>query len=331
MCAPHLSAAERALLARERDSPWTAADVPLLDEAAELLGEEPDATRTAAQQAEERSRVAFARDVLSTSAAGSMITAAEFARRWEQPAAVRTVAERASEDRSWAFGHVVVDEAQELSPMMWRLLFRRCPSRSMTVVGDVAQTGALDGVLAWGDVFDRHSRGNWRVQELTVNYRTPRQVMELAGDVLAAAGVNARPPDSVRDGAFPPSAERIDSGDLAAVVEAVRTDLAAVDGGRIAVISAPADQASLAAALRADLDVVVGHGRDALDAPVAVMTVADVKGLEFDGVVLYEPEAIVSASARGANDLYVALTRPTQRLRVLYIGDLPYGLMRLAA
>ncbi|HSS40789.1 MAG TPA: histidine phosphatase family protein, partial [Polyangia bacterium] len=85
----------------------------------------------------------------------------------------RSVAERAMADRTWTFGHVIVDEAQELSPMAWRLLMRRCPARSMTLVGDVAQTGDPAGAASWGGVLAPHVGDRWRLAELTVNYRTP--------------------------------------------------------------------------------------------------------------------------------------------------------------
>ena len=88
-----------------------------------------------------------------------------------------TAAQRAAADRRWAFGHVIVDEAQELSPMAWRLLMRRSPSRSMTVVGDVAQTGDLAGASSWDGVFAPYVADRWRLAELTVNYRTPAEIM----------------------------------------------------------------------------------------------------------------------------------------------------------
>src|SRR5437667_10208844 len=86
-----------------------------------------------------------------------------------------TAVERAAADRGWAFGHVIVDEAQELSPMAWRLLMRRCPSRSMTVVGDVAQTGDLAGTSSWHGVFEPYVADRWPLAAPTVNYRTPSE------------------------------------------------------------------------------------------------------------------------------------------------------------
>ena len=96
----------------------------------------------------------------------------------------RTLADRAAADRRWTYGHVIVDEAQELTPMAWRAIARRCPLRSMTVVGDVAQTGAIGGGTSWAAALGETFGDRWRLAELTLNYRTPAEVMELAGDVL---------------------------------------------------------------------------------------------------------------------------------------------------
>jgi DNA helicase IV len=334
---PDLSPEERSLLLRGRDARWTVADVPLLDEAAELLGEDDTASQLAMrrQSAERAAEVGFAQASLQSSGAGGGLVSAEtLAARFADSGPSLTVAERAESDRAWAFGHVVVDEAQELSPMMWRLLMRRCPTRSMTLVGDVAQVGSAAGTSSWGAALDSYVHNRWRLESLTINYRTPAAIMEIASAVLTGAGVFAPVPQSVREGEAPPTAATIPSGleeGDAAALDAVRLAVAeevdALGRGRLVVV-APEDVATILRAylLEALPSGTVGQGRTALDSPVVVLTVHEVKGLEFDSVVLVEPATILKASPRGANDLYVALTRPTQRLRVLTSGDLPAGL-----
>ena len=323
-----LSRRERELLRRDRDAPWTPADVPLLDEAAELLGEsELAGSADPGQAAEQQAEVEYARGVQETFGGSDFATAEELAARYAGRGAVGDVVDRAAADRTWAFGHVVVDEAQELSPMAWRLLMRRCPSRSFTIVGDVAQTGSAAGATAWRDVLAPHVEDRFRQVELTVNYRTPRQVMDLAAQVLEAAGSSVRAPSSAREGRHEPQFVRVPADATAELGAAVASAWRETGEGTLAVITAPADHAATAATIRAALPGgVVGSDSDSLGSPVSVLTVAAAKGLEFDTVVLVEPAAIAGESARGLNDLYVALTRPTQRLIVLHAHDLPPGL-----
>jgi superfamily I DNA/RNA helicase len=256
-------------------------------------------------------------------------TAEMLADRFEAGVTTRVVAERAREDRTWTFGHAVVDEAQELSPMQWRLLTRRVPVRSMTVVGDVAQTGSAAGATAWSDVLDAVADDRWRLEELSVNYRTPGEIMDLATALLEAHGVPVKPPRSAREATWLPRAVFMDPGSAAvtsAVAAALRADDEALEGGRLAVVTPRSGYEYLAAAVPKAL----GAGADAgLAGRIDVLGVDEVKGLEFDAVVVVDPQAVVDAGPRGVNDLYVALTRPTQRLTVLHPGTLPAGLDRL--
>ena len=225
--------------------------------------------------------------------------------------------------------------------MAWRVLARRCPTRSMTVVGDVAQTSTAAGADDWERALapvllaaedtpaarrGLDLRRPWRLRHLTVNYRTPRQVMELAGAVLAAAGVEAPVPGSVRDADVPPRAVRGPWREVLARV--LRSEEVLLGGGRLAVVCPDALVDEVHAVARAALvEGSVARADDVrADAPVSVAAVAEVKGLEYDAVVLVEPSAVLAQSRRGANDLYVALTRPTQRLVVVSAGDLPAGL-----
>jgi hypothetical protein len=228
------------------------------------------------------------------------------------------------------FGHVIVDEAQELSAMAWRMLMRRSPSRSMTVVGDMAQAGAAWGPGSWAAALDPYAAGRWRVEELTVNYRTPAEIMAVAADVLASMGGGA-PPRSVRDAGVQPWHLRLAPEALAAGLPAVvAAEAAAVGDGKLAVLVPAGRAEELARALAPTLPVATtGQGPSVLDAPVAVLTVTEAKGLEFDAVVVVDPAAILAASVRGPSDLYVALTRATARLGVVHPGELPAVLARL--
>ncbi|MEU4835238.1 ATP-binding domain-containing protein [Streptosporangium sp. NPDC023615] len=222
--APGLSDAERAALLRPYGEPWTVGDVPLLDEAAELLGEDDDAVE-AAGPALDRARddedddgddeELYALGVLEFTGLleDRMMVAGALADRHRAPAPSRTTAERARADRRWAYGHVIVDEAQELSAMAWRTVMRRIPARSLTVVGDIAQTGSAAGARSWGEMLDPYVKGRWRQETLTVNYRTPVEIMRVAADVLAAVAPDRRPPESVREGGSPPRAVPLGLGD----------------------------------------------------------------------------------------------------------------------
>jgi DNA helicase IV len=329
--AHRLTREERALLRRKRSAPWTTADVPLLDEAAELLGEDDSAAQAAQAQAtaDRRAEIEYAGQVQDTFGGAEFSTAEDLAGRYVGGGSLGSVAERAGADRAWSFGHVVIDEAQELSQMAWRLLMRRCPTRSFTVVGDVAQTGSAAGASAWADVLTPHVGDRWTQAELTVNYRTPEQVMDLAASVVAAAGSSVRAPTSARVGKHEPQFSHLD-GDLFTsreLAEIVEREWHAAGDGTVVVITPQAGHDAVTAAVRSALpDGVVTADSNALGSPVSVLTVAGAKGLEFDTVVLVEPAAVVAESTRGLNDLYVALTRPTQRLHVVHHDDLPAGL-----
>jgi DNA helicase IV len=342
-----LDPAERELLLRpgagNGDDPgWTPADVPLLDEAAVLLGDDgARARRAEARQAErERAELAYAREVLAGTTIGdaarytpdtSALDPALFADRWRARGASGSLAERASQDRSWVFGHVIVDEAQELSPMAWRMLMRRSPTRSMTVVGDMAQTGAPWGPGSWATALDPHAAGRWRVEQLTVNYRTPAEIMAVAADVLASLDAGLQAPRSAREAGTAPWHLGVDPDELEArLPEVVAAEASAVGDGKLAVL-VPAGRAErLAGAIAAAVPAATARqGPSVLDAPVAVLTVAEAKGLEFDAVLVVDPAAILAGGPHGANDLYVALTRTTSRLGVVHPGPLPRVLSRL--
>ncbi|MGY4646118.1 DNA helicase IV [Cellulomonas sp. URHB0016] len=328
-----LSPVQRQMLARPADAPWTPADVPLLDEAADLLGEDDQAARAQARAAAERraSELAYARQVLESTGSGAIVSAEMLADRFATTGPSLTTAERAAADRSWTYGHVVVDEAQELSAMAWRSLLRRVPTRSLTIVGDVAQTTAAAGARDWGRMLDPVLRSSWRLSELTVNYRTPAAVADAARSVAVAAGLPVSPLTSAR--VVPDSlvVEQVPADGLA-VAAARRAEKAAAEvrdaagAGRVAILAAAPRVAGLAQMLAdAGVPAVVGTTSSAadLDATLVVLTPREAKGLEFDVVVLVEPAEVLAASA---GDLYVAMTRPTRSLHVLHAAPLPAGL-----
>ncbi|WP_367131108.1 helicase [Saccharothrix sp. HUAS TT1] len=328
---PKSSAEERALLERPRGSEWTPADVPLLDEAAELLGEDDTEAKARAER-QRRQAIDYAQGVLDIldledDADPEILMATDLVdayRLAERHGAERyeTAAERAAADRTWTFGHVIVDEAQELSPMAWRTLMRRCPSKSMTVVGDIAQTGDIAGASSWHEVLSPYVMDRWKLTELTVNYRTPSEIMAVAADVLESVDPDLAPPTSVRDSGFEPWSLRAPSLPDA-LPPVVDKEVAAIGDGKLAVI--------VPAALVSSLRAAVPGASDDLDTQVVVLGVTDAKGLEFDSVLVVDPAGILAESPRGASDLYVALTRATQRLGVVHTGDLPEVLRRLAA
>ena len=329
---PRWTPEQRALLRRDRGAAFTISDVPLLDEAAELLGEDPVADTTG----RERERQ-FKRDLENAQAAirnmqvEGLVDARQLAESFADGAMTRaSAAELAVSDRTWTFGHIVVDEAQELSPMQWRLLVRKNPLRSFTIVGDVAQLSSAAGTGDWERALRPVFRDSWRVEHLTVNYRTPAQIAAAAEAMAAANGVPITPTKSVREGDWPVEVDRVAAEDgladaITAAVRRVRAD--AADAASVAVIATPATIDLVAAQLTATLGAeVLGRGSAGLRRPVALLSPQDAKGLEFDIVIVVEPADIIADAPRGAGALYVAMTRPTQRLVLVAAGPLPRGI-----
>ena len=214
--------------------------------------------------------------------------------------------------------------------MAWRLLMRRVPSRSMTVVGDVAQTSELAGTTTWEQVFEPYVAQRWRLAELTVNYRTPAEVMAVAADVLAAVDPSLQPPRSVRTAGVEPWAARVRPDALVAeLIAAVRREAGEVADGRLGVLVPAGREAQLGPELVAAVpEAAVGEQPDLLNR-VVLMTVKQAKGLEFDAVIVVQPDEIIAESPRGRSDLYVAVTRATRRLGVLHTAELPKELAAL--
>jgi DNA helicase IV len=308
VAAASLAEADRAALFREAGEEWTVSDVPLLDEAAELLGADRSADKRAAL--EHRKCLDYARGVLQildtdaefdgeTLRAVDLINAEALSARHAERDR-RDLADRAAADREWTYGHVVIDEAQELSEMDWRVIMRRCPSKSMTIVGDLAQRQSPAGAHTWGDMLDRYALHRWTYRRLTINYRTPAEIMEVAARVLAEINPALAPPESVRHSGHRPSSRQVDFGELATAVVEVIHDRP--EGGSLAVI--------VPDGLRFDVGI-------------PLLTPKESKGLEFDVVVVVEPQRILTQRRAGAAELYVALTRATQRLHLIHTQPLP--------
>ena len=292
---------------------WTVSDVPLLDELVDLLGRDKAADQTA--ERERKAEAEYAAGVLDNMIsredlmddedhllAQDMLYAEDLADRFLERD-TRELAERAAADRDWTYRHVVVDEAQELSEMDWRVLMRRCPHRSFTVVGDLAQRRSVAGATSWDTMMEPYVPGRWVYRSLSVNYRTPAEIMTVAAALLAEFAPGVQPPESVRACGVQPWSRRVTEDELPAAIEEFVRDEAAREG----------------------TSVVIGPP----GVPGAVVA-SQTKGLEFDAVLVVEPERILADGPRGAAELYVALTRATQRLGVLHQGPLPQALTGLA-
>lgn len=381
--APELTEEERALLIRERGAELTPADIPLIDELAELLGPAVDAAAREARLAAQRRAelISYAQQAIESQDLGDgMVSAEMLADRVEDTGPLLTLAERARADRSWTYGHVVVDEAQELGDMAWRALARRCPVRSFTVVGDLAQYAGPQAPASWGEVLralgtgastsSTHTatpgraalsaasargagsrasmRGRnrraatpttpLREEVLTVCYRTPATIMDIADAVVTALGhPPVYPVSSVRD--LPNSLLATDLSDLSddelaaslrSLVTQELTSLTAELGegaGRLAVIAPdPQELASLLSRDSLLTEAMHAPEGDVLRARLAVMGPGLSKGLEFDAVVLLDPSILAQ---RSVGDLYVAMTRPTRRLHIVSRVPLPAEIEQL--
>ena len=227
------------------------------------------------------------------------------------------------------YGHIVVDEVQDLTPMQLRMVARRSLNGSMTVVGDIAQATGPFAPDDWADVLAHlPDRRPARVAELTIGYRIPSQIMAMANRVLRVVAPGIAPPEAVREGEVPPEVRGVDVGDLGrGLAELVTTMQADLGDAGLAVVA----PSSLVPTVVAGLDRAgIAHAlasRGGLEADVTVVPVELAKGLELDGVVLVEPSRIVTEERQGLRALYVALTRATRRLAIVHAEPLPEALV----
>ncbi|WP_439029041.1 HelD family protein [Gordonia terrae] len=321
---------------------FSPADVPLLDELAELIGYGTDEAERA-ERARWRRQLAEAQDaldILTGSApqdledeldpeilmAYDLIDAEQLASRQTETRRA-TTAERAYGDRTWTYGHVIVDEAQELSAMAWRMVMRRIPNRWMTIIGDTAQTSDEAGTRSWADVLEPYVAKRWQFKELSVNYRTPSEIMEYAARVLEEIGNGEKAPTSLRSNGIEPVAIAAHpTPDDAGIVDGVLRAVALAEPQGLTAVIVPDD---LLGAVQGAVESDRFDAEARPEEPSKVYTVRSCKGLEFDTTIVVEPTAIVEQSPRGLSDLYVALTRATQRLVVVHRDALPAALADL--
>lgn len=228
-------------------------------------------------------------------------------------------------DEIETYGHIVVDEVQDLTPLQLRMVGRRSLNGAMTVVGDIAQATGPFAPSDWRDVLELLPKNrDASVAELSVGYRIPRQIMEYASRLLPTAAPNQKPPTAVREGDFEPQIVAVASNNLLATVANEAASLAnALSDGRVGIVCPDPLLDELAAALDA-AGVVFGRaGANALESRVTLVPVSVVKGLEMDGVIVVEPTVIYESPDAGPRGLYVALTRSTQRLVVVHSQALP--------
>ncbi len=222
------------------------------------------------------------------------------------------------------YGHIVVDEAQDLSPMALRMVSRRSLNGSMTVVGDIAQATGSWARDSWTELIEQLPQTKHELQrrELTTGYRIPAPAMELAAKVLTEAAPGLKPPVAIRNEGAEPKVTRVD--DLAAALPgAVLAELAEIDAGNVAVIVPRSLVEPLTAALT-EADVAFGGAtRSGLDKQVTIVPVQLVKGLEVDATLVVEPARIIREERQGMRALYVALTRATKRVGILHAEPLP--------
>jgi DNA helicase IV len=230
------------------------------------------------------------------------------------------------DDEVRTYGHIVVDEAQDLSPMQLRMLARRSLNGSMTIVGDIAQATGAWAHAGWDEILSLlPDRRPPRLEELTIGYRIPAPNMELAARVLRVAAPDLAPPRSIRQSGTAPRLVRARSEDLlpSEVAAATQLELEEVGTGNVGVI-VPSSLVDAVADGLAAAGITFGTAsRNGLDERVTIVPIALSKGLELDATVVVEPAAIVAEEAQGLRALYVALTRSTKRLALVHATDLP--------
>jgi DNA helicase IV len=228
--------------------------------------------------------------------------------------------------RTRSYGHIVVDEAQDLTPMQFRMIARRAPSGSITVLGDLAQATGPWTYADWGEVRSHlPDAAPHHHDELTLGYRAPGRVLDFASRLLPVAAPGVQPTTSIRAGRTEPTVRPVRENDLAAA--ALEEAISLAEEHALVAVVVPEDLvASVSRSARRNPLVGVLE-RDAMTRPVTIVPAPAAKGLEFDAVVVVEPAAIAGHDGRGLRLLYVAMTRPIQHLSIVHAQSLPAPLL----
>ncbi|MDR2748586.1 MAG: UvrD-helicase domain-containing protein, partial [Bifidobacteriaceae bacterium] len=349
ICAPYLNDEELDAMMKSSDQieNWSAHDIPLLDEAINQIGIETvsqkfDEKRRAEQLARDAQ---YAKETMEALGIKTIQNASDIAERMGDTQENKTLSERASADISWMYGHIVVDEAQELSDMEWRMLSRRSVNHSFTIVGDVAQTTSVSGTRSWAKAFESIFENNFRISYLTVNYRNPRKIAHVANTFGQYHGLidnNVIAPRELDDSLRVYRAD--ESGfykkcadEIIRLLDEFVTD----DGlGRVAVLVSKEKMQTVKDDLKKEM---LANGKESelnrlleqvgSDMQLEIVDPTQTKGLEFDATVLIEPSDFLPEEEDemlhkiNLSNLYVALSRSMNRLTIVHNNDLPKGLV----
>ncbi|MBO6098017.1 MAG: AAA family ATPase [Aeriscardovia sp.] len=322
--APWMSEEEVQSLMREKGK-VSEGDIPLLDTAMDLLGEEevrkkgPSASRADKE---------FAKSTMAMFGVSPSLVSASDLLSSLSPSERKSVVEQAALDRKWQFGHIIVDEAQELTAMQWRMLRKRSASKSFTIVGDVAQTSSLAGTRSWKKSLSPVFGRDWTLCPLEIDYRNPREVVEEASQFAKKEGLNSEDIKAVRS--VEGSLEKVESEDIekeavSKLVECAKKFIHS-SMGTVALITEKKDVEKMSARVNAALEKEFGKAeadrltRNGWKSQIAVRGTEEIKGIEYDAVVLMdppEPEGEGEERKIAASRLYIAMTRPTQKLVIV--------------
>lgn len=322
--APWMSEEEVASLIREKGK-TSEGDIPLLDTAMDLLGEDLVPKNTKRKSDEEE----FAKATMDLFGVSSSLVSTSYLLSSLSPSEQKSLPERAAEDRKWQFGHIIVDEAQELTPMQWRMLKKRSTSYSFTIVGDIAQTTSLAGTRSWKKRLSPVFGKDWVLCPLDIDYRNPKEVAEKAWEFAQREGLNSgeiRAVRSVKD-----SLEEIECDDpqeegVKKLVKCAK-EFVHSSRGTVALITGKKLEREMREKVQSALEREFGKAetekltQGGWKSQIAVRSIEDIKGIEYDAVVLIDPPQPSEKNGEerkiAASRLYVAMTRPTQKLVIV--------------